>query len=317
MATKAQILTVDPDRWRHPPRPPILRQIGNTPLLKLEHVTAGLRPGVEVYAKAEWFNPGGSVKDRPALRMIEQAELRGELTPGKAIIDATSGNTGIGYALVGAAKGYRVVLVMPENVTSERKQLARAYGAELIFSDPLEGQDGAIRLVREMVAAHPERYYYPNQYDNDDNWKAHYYGTANEIWHQTRGRITHFVAAIGTSGTFMGISRRLRELNPNVRLITVEPADELQNIEGMKHMATAIVPKIYDPAQKDGEVLVHAEQAHDMARRLVREEGLFVGLSAGAAVHAALQVARRLDHGLVVTVLPDSGAKYVSLGIFD
>jgi len=317
MATTARILKPNPALWRQPARPAILQQIGNTPLLKLERVTAGLCPGVEVHAKAEWFNPGGSVKDRPALRMIEQAELRGELTPGRAILDATSGNTGIGYALVGAAKGYRVILVMPENVSAERKQIARAYGAELIFSDPLEGADGAIRLVRDRVAAHPDRYYYPNQYDNDDNWLAHYHGTANEIWRQTQGRVTHFVSAIGTSGTFMGVSRRLRELNPGIRVITVEPSDELQNIEGMKHMATAIVPKIYDFNQKDGEVLVEAEQAWLMARRLVKTEGLFVGFSAAAAVHASLAVAGGLDHGVVVTVLPDNGAKYVSLGLFE
>lgn len=317
MATTAPILTIDPIIWRQSQRPPILQQIGNTPLLQLQRVTKGLCPGVEVYAKAEWFNPGGSVKDRPALRMIEQAERRGELTPGKIIIDATSGNTGIGYSLVGAAKGYRVVLVMPENVTTERKQLARAYGAEIIFSDPLEGPDGAIRLVREMVKTHPRRYFYPNQYDNDDNWQAHYYGTANEIWRQTKGRITHFVAGIGTSGTFMGNGRRLKELNPDIQIITVEPEDELQGIEGLKHMATSIVPKIYDASLKDGSVTIEAEQSYEMARRLVREEGLFVGFSAGAAVHGALEVARALEHGVVVTVLPDGGAKYVSLGLYD
>ncbi len=223
--------------WQVPSRPSILQQIGNTPLLKLGRIAADLNPGVEVYAKAEWFNPGGSVKDRPALRIIEQAELRGELTPDKVIIDATSGNTGIGYALVGAAKGYQVLLVMPDNVTKERKQMARAYGANLIFSDPQEAADGAIRLVRKMVAAEPERFYYPNQYDNDDNWKSHYYGTANEIWEQTDGRITHFVSAIGTSGTFMGNGRRFKELNSNIKIITVEPADETEIIEGIKHMA--------------------------------------------------------------------------------
>ncbi|MCW5856884.1 MAG: cysteine synthase, partial [Caldilineales bacterium] len=295
----------------------ILQQIGNTPLLKLERVTAGLPPAVEVHVKAEWFNPGGSVKDRPALRMVEQAEMSGQLTPDRTIIDATSGNTGIGYALVGAAKGYRVALVMPENVSEERKQLARAYGADLIFSDPLEGTDGAIRLVRQLVAAHPERYYYPDQYDNDENWKAHYYGTANEIWQQTQGRVTHFLAGLGTSGTFMGVSRRLKELNPAVRVFSVEPADELQVIEGLKHMETAIVPGIYDPRLKDAAMPVEAEDAWLMARRLAREEGLFVGFSAGAAVHAALTLARTLDHGHVVTVLPDGGAKYVSLGLFE
>ncbi|NOZ72660.1 MAG: cysteine synthase family protein [Chloroflexi bacterium] len=317
MALPKQLLIPDTFRWRHSQRPPILQQIGNTPLLKLQEVTSGIPSGVEVYAKAEMFNPGGSVKDRPALRIIEQAELRGELYPGKAIIDATSGNTGIGYALVGVVKGYKVILIMPANASEERKQLARAYGAEVILSPGEQGPDGAIRLARDMVAAHPERYYYPNQYDNPDNWKAHYYGTANEIWQQSRGRITHFVAVIGTSGTFMGVSRRLRELNPNIQLITVEPTDAGQRIEGMKHMATAIVPKIYDPTHKNGEQLVSAEQARIMARRLLREEGLFVGYSAGAAVHAALAVARGLSHGVVVTILPDGGAKYVSCGLFD
>ncbi len=315
--TPARLLTPDPMRWRQPRRAAILQQIGNTPLLKLERVAADLPPAVDVYVKAEWFNPGGSVKDRPALRMIEQAELSGDLTPDRILIDATSGNTGIGYALVGAAKGYRVTLVMPENVSEERKRLARAYGADLIFSDPLEGTDGAIRLVCHLVAAHPERYYYPNQYDNDENWKAHYFGTANEIWRQTQGRVTHFLAGLGTSGTFMGVSRRLKELNPAVRVLSVEPADELQVIEGLKHMETAIVPKIYDPRLKDGDIRVEAEDAWTMTRRLARDEGLFVGFSAGASVHAALAVARTLDHGLVVTVLPDGGAKYVSLGLFD
>ncbi len=317
MTLPARLLTPDPLLWRQPRRAAILQQIGNTPLLKLDEVTAGLAAGVEVHVKAEWFNPGGSVKDRPALRMVEQAEISGELTPDRILIDATSGNTGIGYALVGAAKGYRVTLVMPENVSEERKTLARAYGANLIFSDPLEGTDGAIRLVRQLVGAHPERYFYPNQYDNDENWKAHYFGTANEIWRQTRGRVTHFLAGIGTSGTFMGVSRRLKELNPAMRVFSVEPADELQVIEGLKHMETAIVPGIYDPRLKDGAMQVEAEDAWVMARRLVKEEGLFVGFSAGAAVHAALTLARTLDRGLVVTVLPDGGAKYASLGLFD
>ena len=316
MSTSTHIVTPEVLLWQAPHRPAILQQIGNTPLLKLDRVTAGLHPGVEVYAKAEWFNPGGSVKDRPALRMIEQAELRGDLMPGKIIIDATSGNTGIGYALVGAAKDYRVILVMPENVTVERKQLAQAYGAEIIFSDPLEGPDGAIRMVHAMVATQPDRYYHPNQYDNDDNWKSHYYGTANEIWQQTAGRITHFVSAIGTSGTFMGNGRRLKELNSDIRIITVEPADEMQVIDGIKHMETSIVPKIYDDGLKDGEVRIEADDAWTMSQRLVREEGLFVGFSAGAAVHAALRVAQGLEAGVVVTVLPDGGTKYVSTGLY-
>ncbi len=315
MAIPTQI-PILPMKQRRSRRPPILQQIGNTPLLRLENVTAGLAPGVEVYVKAEWFNPGGSVKDRPALHMIEQAELRGDLRPGQAIIDATSGNTGIGYALVGAAKGYKVILVMPDNATAERKQLARAYGAELILSPGEEGPDGAIRLVRQMVAAHPERYYYPNQYDNPDNWRAHYHSTGPEIWRQTQGRITHFAAVIGTSGTFMGVSAYLKEVNSAIRLITIEPRDGQQGIEGMKHMPTAIVPKIYDAQRKDAAQLVSKDEALAMARRLLREEGLFVGFSAGAAVAGALAVAKSLREGVVVTVLPDNGTKYVSRGLF-
>ena len=294
-------------------RPPILQQIGNTPLLPLPRLTRNLSPRVQVLVKAEWFNPGGSVKDRPALRMIEQAELRGDLHPGKTIIDATSGNTGIGYALVGAAKGYPVTLVMPEDVSRERKQIARAYGARLIFSPAAEGADGAIRLVHEIVARNPDRYYHPNQYDNPDNWLAHFHGTGPEIWRQTGGRITYFVTSVGTSGTFMGVGRYLKLRNPAVRLISVEPIDAHNTIEGVKHMETAIVPGIFDPGLKDGEVRVSAQQAREMTRRLMAEEGLFVGFSAGAAVFSALQVARQLDEGVVVTVLADSGAKYVSL----
>jgi len=294
-------------------RPPILQQIGNTPLLPLTTLIQGISPRVKVFVKAEWFNPGGSVKDRPALRMIEQAELRGDLRPGMTIIDATSGNTGIGYALVGAAKGYPVTLVMSESVSAERKQIARAHGANLIFSPGNEGADGAIRLVRELVAAHPERYYYPNQYDNPDNWLAHFHSTGPEIWRQTRGAVSHFVTAVGTSGTFMGVGRYLKMKNPGVQLISVEPEDAANAIEGVKHMETAIVPKIFDPSLKNGEVRVTAVQARAMARRLMSEEGLFVGFSAGAAVHSALQVARGLDEGVVVTVLADSGSKYVSL----
>jgi len=294
-------------------RPPILQQIGNTPLLPLPRLARNLSPRVQVLVKAEWFNPGGSVKDRPALRMIEQAELRGELHPGKTIIDATSGNTGIGYALVGAAKGYPVTLVTPEDVSRERKQIARAYGARLIFSPAAEGADGAIRLVHEIVARNPDRYYHPNQYDNPDNWLAHFHGTGPEIWRQTGGRITHFVTSVGTSGTFMGVGRYLKLRNPAVRLISVEPIDAHNTIEGVKHMETAIVPGIFDPGLKDGEMRVSAQQAREMTRRLMAEEGLFVGFSAGAAVFSALQVARQLDEGVVVTVLADSGAKYVSL----
>ncbi len=296
-----------------PARPPLLERIGNTPLLPLSQVTRGLSPRVKVYVKAEWFNPGGSVKDRPALRMIEQAELRGDLRPGMTILDASSGNTGIGYALVGAAKGYPVALVMPENVSRERQIIARAYGAQLILTPAAEGMDGAIRRVRELAARYPHRYYHPDQYNNPDNWKAHFYTTGPEIWQQTEGSITHFVTAVGTSGTFMGVGRYLKSRNPRIQLISVEPLTPKDSIEGVKHMETSIRPGIFDPDLKDGEVRVTREQALTMAQRLAREEGLFVGFSAGAAVHSALQVARNLDEGVVVTVLADSGMKYVSV----
>jgi cysteine synthase B len=294
----------------------ILERIGNTPLLRLSRVRADLAPGVELYAKAEWFNPGGSVKDRPALRMIEEAERDGRLTPAKTIIDATSGNTGIAYALIGAVKGYRVTLVMPANVSLERRQLARAYGAQIIESDPLEGSDGAIRLVRKLVAAAPEKYFYGDQYNNPANWQAHYDTTGPEIWKQTGGRVTHFVAGVGTSGTLMGAGRRLREYNPQIKLIAVQPTEELQVIEGLKHMATAIVPGIYDPTLPDHTLYAEADRALAMVRRLAKEEGLFVGFSAAAAVDAALQIARELKDGVVAVLLPDSGMKYLSLGMF-
>ncbi len=295
----------------------VLQSIGNTPMFRLRRITEGLSPGVEIHVKAEWFNPGGSVKDRPALRMIEEAEREGRLTPDKIIIDATSGNTGIAYAMIGAVKGYRVTLVMPGNVSQERRQLAQAYGAEVIESDPLEGSDGAIRLVRKLVAEDPDRYFYPDQYNNPANWRAHYDTTGPEIWAQTRGRVTHFVAGIGTSGTLMGTGRRLKEYNPAIQLIAVEPADDLQVIEGLKHMATAIVPGIYDPTLPDRIIPTEADRAVEMAQRLAREEGLFVGLSAAAAVDAALQVAQTLESGVIVALLPDSGMKYLSLGLFD
>jgi cysteine synthase B len=292
----------------------ILEQIGNTPLLNLSHLVSN--PQVELYAKAEWFNPGGSVKDRAALRMIQDAEGDGRLHGGKIIVDATSGNTGIAYAMIGAVKGYEVHLVMPANVTRERKALALAYGAQVIESDPLEGSDGAICLVREMVAADPDRYFYPDQYGNNSNWQAHYDTTGPEILRQTGGRVTHFVTGLGTTGTFMGVGRRLKEHDPSIRLVALQPADELQIIEGLKHMETSMVPGIYDPFLPDRHFPIQAEEAWDTTRRLAREEGLFVGFSAGAAVHGAREIARELDHGVVITLLPDGGAKYVSLGLF-
>lgn len=307
------VWSVAPERAGRPTG--ILDQIGNTPLLDLSFLVD--RKGVELFAKAEWFNPGGSVKDRAALRMIEDAERDGQLLPGKAIIDATSGNTGIGYALIGAAKGYPVYLVMPANVTQERKALARAFGATLIESDPLEGSDGAIRLARRMVSTDPERYYYPDQYNNPSNWLAHFDTTGPEIIRQTGGRVTHFVAGLGTTGTFMGVGRRLKNHHSGVQLVALQPADELQVIEGLKHMDTSIVPGIYDSGLADRQLSVEAADAWDMTRRLAREAGLFVGFSAGAAVHGAIEVARELENGVVVTLLPDGGAKYVSLELFD
>jgi cysteine synthase B len=313
--TRSQNLVwaVAPDRPYRPAS--ILEQIGNTPLLDLSFLVG--RSGVELYAKAEWFNPGGSVKDRAALRMVEDAERDGRLSRGQILIDATSGNTGIGYALVGAAKGYEVHLVMPANVTVERKALARAYGARIIESDPLEGSDGAIRLVREIVAAEPARYFYPDQYSNASNWRAHYDGTGPEILCQTNSRVTHFVAGLGTTGTFMGVGRRLKEANRAIQLVALQPADELQVIEGLKHLETSIVPGIYDPTVADRTLSVEAGDALDMTRQLAREAGLLVGFSAGAAVHGALHVANELDSGVVVTLLPDGGAKYLSLGLFE
>jgi cysteine synthase B len=291
----------------------LLDRIGDTPLLPIRRLTAGLAPGVQVFAKAEWFNPGGSVKDRPALWMIEDGERRGLLRPGKTIVEATSGNTGIGLAMIGAHKGYPVELVMPENVTEERKGILRAYGARLILTDPLEGIDGAIRECHRRCQAQPERYWRPDQYNNPANWCAHFETTGPEIWHQTEGQITHFVAGIGTSGTLMGTGRRLKVYNPDVQLIAVEPASELEVIEGLKHMQTSIVPGIYDAGFPDGHIAVEADDAHATAERLAHEEGLFVGYSAGAALWASLQVARGLEHGVVVTVFPDGGEKYLSL----
>jgi cysteine synthase B len=286
--------------------------IGNTPLLALRRVTAGLAPDVQVLAKAEWFNPGGSIKDRAALNIIRTAEANGVLTSDVTLIDATSGNTGIGYAMLGAALGHHVKLVLPANASPERIAILRAYGAELELTDPLEGTDGAIRRVQEIVAAEPERYYYADQYSNPANWEAHYHTTGPEIWQQTRGQVTHFVAGLGTSGTMMGVGRYLRTMNPEVKLIALQPDGPLHGLEGLKHMQTAIVPPIYDRTLVDEERSLRTEEAYEMARRLGREEGLFVGISAAAAVAGALGIARELDAGVVVTVLPDAGYKYLS-----
>ncbi|MCP4428290.1 MAG: cysteine synthase family protein [Chloroflexi bacterium] len=290
-------------------------QIGNTPLLKLEKtaVVHNLHPSVSLYAKAEWFNPGGSVKDRPALNIIRTAERDGTLRPGMTILDATSGNTGIAYAMIGAARGYRVKLVLPDNVTPERKAILSAYGAELIFTDPLEGADGAIREVHRIKAADPA-VFHADQYNNPANWMAHYLTTANEIWEQTHGSITHFIAGMGTSGTFMGNTRRLRELNPAIQFVSIQPDSPFNGLEGLKHMATAIVPDIYDQTLADDNVTVSTEAAHEMARQLAQTEGLFVGVSAAAAVTTAVRYAQEqeLRDAVIVTVLPDNGFKYLS-----
>jgi len=291
-----------------------LERVGNTPLLRLEQVARDL-PNIQLLGKAEWMNPGGSVKDRAASNIVAEARAAGRLGPGKILLDSTSGNTGIAYAMIGAAQGFPVTLCMPENVSPERKHILRAYGANIIYTDPADGSDGAIRKARELYAAEPEKYFYADQYSNDANWRAHYLGTANEIWQQTEGRITHFVAMLGTSGTFVGTARRLKELNPQIRCISLQPDSAFHGIEGAKHMATAIVPKIYDASLADEDIGISTEDAHAMVRRLAREEGLLVGISAGAAVAGCFQVAWSLgknEQAVFVTILPDSGDKYLS-----
>ena len=293
----------------------ITQLIGNTPLLRIRMFEREF-PDVEVYAKAEWFNPGGSVKDRAALSMIEDGERSGALTHDKAIIDSTSGNTGIAYAMVAAAKAYRVKLVMPANVSAERKALISAYGSEIVYSDAGEGSDGAIRLVRELVAADPDSYFYPDQYSNPANARAHYEGTAVEILEQTAGRVTHFIAGLGTTGTFVGTSRRLKEHDPSIRTIAVQPADSFHGLEGLKHIPTAIVPRIWDPSLADEIWGCPTEPAYDLARAAARGEGLLVGHSSGAALWAVRRLAQTIEKGVVVTVFPDSGDRYLSTGLY-
>jgi cysteine synthase B len=293
----------------------ITRLVGNTPLLRVR-LFEREHPNVEVYAKAEWFNPGGSVKDRAALSMIEDGERRGALTRDKTIIDSTSGNTGIAYALIGAAKGYRVKLVMPRNVSTERKALVTAYGAEIVYSDAGEGSDGAIRLVRELVAKEPDLYFYPDQYSNPANVRAHYEGTAVEILEQTAGRVTHFVAGLGTTGTFVGTSKRLKEHDPSIRTIAVQPEDAFHGLEGLKHLPTAIVPKIWDASVADEVWGAPTEPAYDLARAIASTEGLLVGHSSGAALWAIGKLAGTIREGVVVTVFPDSGDRYLSMGLY-
>jgi len=293
----------------------VVELIGNTPLIRLSGFEHGLR-NVELWAKAEWRNPGGSVKDRPAARMIADGERSGALTRQKIVLDATSGNTGIAYAMIGAARGYRVRLCVPENVTPERKRILRAFGAEVVFTSAMEGSDGAIIRAKAMYAEEPDLYFYPDQYNNPGNWRAHYDTTAPEIIEQTDGRITHFVAGLGTSGTFIGAGRRLREFNPSIALVSVQPDSPLHGLEGLKHMATAIVPGIYDPALADEDLGVGTEEAFELTRRLARE-GLFVGISSGANLAGALHLARRVSDAVIVVVFCDGGEKYLSERFWD
>ena len=293
----------------------ILERIGNTPLVRLENLADNL-PGIQILGKAEWANPGGSVKDRAASAIVTDALRRGLIGNGKGLLDATSGNTGIAYAMLGAALSFPVTLCMPSNVSPERKRYLAAYGAEIVWTSPADGSDGAIRKARELVAAEPGRYFYADQYSNDENWRAHYRTTANEIWEQTEGQVTHFVAGLGTSGTFMGTTRRLKELNPAIRCISMQPDSAFNGLEGLKHMATAIVPSIYDPALADANIDMDTEVAHRVARTLGRKHGLLIGISAAAAVAASLEVAlqetRAGREAVIVTVLPDSSEKYMS-----
>jgi len=299
---------------------PLLATIGNTPLLRLEKIPLEF-PGIEIFGKAEYFNPGGSVKDRAARNMVFDGERSGKLNHSRTILDSTSGNTGIAYAMIGANRGYRVKLVLPHNASEERKRILKAYGAQMEFSDAGEGSDGAIRMVREIYMADPDLYFYPDQYNNPANWKAHFEGTGPEIIEQTGGRITHFVAAMGTSGTFMGTSRRLKRDIPEVKCISAQPSSGFHGLEGLKHMPTAIVPGIYDPNQADANLWIETEDAYKMVRRLAREEGLLVGISSGCNVYAATLLARELasrgESATIVTVLCDSAEKYLSEHFWD
>ena len=292
----------------------LLDRIGNTPLLRMERLIAEL-PGIQILGKAEWFNPGGSVKDRAASNIVREAQRSGALR-GRSLLDSTSGNTGIAYAMLGAALKFPVTLCMPTNVSPERKHILHAYGASIIWTDPAEGSDGAIRKAQELAAAEPARYLYVDQYSNPANWRAHYEGTANEIWLQSEGRITHFVATLGTSGTFVGASRRLKELNPAIECISLQPDSPFHGLEGLKHMATAIVPKIYDSTLAARDLAISTEAAYDMVRRIAREEGLLLGISSGAALVGCMTVAQELAQkdreAVIVTIFPDSGDKYLS-----
>lgn len=293
----------------------LLERIGNTPLVRLEELTQSL-PGIQILGKAEWANPGGSVKDRAASAIVADALSHGLLSPTQGLLDATSGNTGIAYAMLGAALHFPVTLCMPSNVSPERKRYLAAYGAEIVWTDPAEGSDGAIRKARAMVAAEPTRYFYADQYSNENNWRAHYRTTANEIWDQTEGQVTHFVAGLGTSGTFVGTTRRLKELNPLIQCISMQPDSPFNGLEGLKHMATAIVPKIYDASLADRNLDLETERAYAMCLRLARRSGILVGVSAGGAAAAALQIGeeehRAGREAVIVTILCDAAEKYMS-----
>lgn len=293
--------------------------IGNTPLLRLSRIGASY-PNVEFYGKAEWLNPGGSVKDRPALEMIREAERSGKLKPGQTILDATSGNTGIAYAMIASALGYRVKLCLPASASEERKKILTAFGAELVITPGDEGSDGAILRARQIIAAEPGKYFYADQYSNPSNWRAHYKTTANEIWEQTAGRITHFVAGLGTSGTFVGTTRRLKELNPAIRCISLQPDAAFHGLEGWKHMPTAIVPPIYDATLADANLEIETEKAYRLVKRAAGEEGLLLSPSAAAALEGSFQVAKTLapdERAVMVTIFPDSGTKYLSERFWD
>ena len=314
------LMVTEPDKLRAASEAPgsarqelLESQIGNTPLLRLRNVTRQLPVGVEVLVKAEYLNPGGSVKDRPALAMIRDGETSGRLYPGKTILDATSGNTGIAYAMIGAVLRYPVTLCLPKNASIERKRILKILGAELIETDPLEGSDGAQQIARDLAMRDPEKYFYPDQYNNDANWRAHYEGTGREIWEQTAGRVTHFISGLGTCGTFVGVTRRLKEFNSLICAISMEPDSPIHGLEGLKHLPTSRMPGIFDPNLADRKVEVPTEEAQEMTRRLAREEGLFVGVSSGANVLAALRLAGELPNGsVVVTILCDGGERYMS-----
>jgi len=284
--------------------------VGNTPLLRLDRIARDVVPGVELYAKAEWDNPGGSVKDRAALYMLRDAQRRG-LTPERILLDATSGNTGIALAMLAAAEGFRTTLCVPRNISPERRKVLRAYGAELVFTPAAEGTDGAQRAAKALAEAKPDTYWYMDQYNNDANWRAHFETTGPEIWDQTRGRITHFVACLGTTGTFVGVGRYLKKVAPHVRMVAVQPDSPFHGIEGVKHLESSTVPGIWDPSLADEFITVHTEDAQRMALRLAREEGYLVGTSSGAAMDAALRLAERIQEGVIVMVFPDAGDKYL------